>query len=317
MLQECLIKLTGNTKDIIKFMVENMRFVCVGKNGIQFISEISITPNVFVRCNEFKIDIIKGENIVYDEELDSYIELTDEDDRPNKLYSFVIVNDYNYVIIKKSVFRGNYFEPDTIVNDKLDFMSEFFKDFYIENRFERKDIRKLTDLAIVNIKVLTHEIPIDTVESWRKTYNLNTEVEFIDEEKQEIISYTQFADDEQEIQFSILNLEEKQDYYVSRLAKLNMLDIYNVKNVICEMLYSIKDKLPFEVDLEQTDQGRFKYNKTICDITSMLHSLSRNDPWQLSKLYFGIANVYSKITGDKEKVKEGIQIQPSISRELI
>ena len=186
-MKECLIKIDGSVMDIIKFMVDNFNFIEVGKNGIQFTSDIKFGAAVsemdddamrqlygtdyIAPCKFLHVNINKRYDEVYDEDNDCYYD-PDFDDRPYDLYSFKIKNYGDYLSMSKEFVNGEYFKPHTYVNDKIEFMNKFFKEFSNINRYT-KDRKKLKDDAFIEFKVLVHDNPIELIKVWKEIYGLS------------------------------------------------------------------------------------------------------------------------------------------------
>ena len=124
-MNNCIIELRGEVKNILKFMTENMNFVYVNNCGIQFTTDINfgyITKEmdedamkelygvpVITPVRYLKVNINKSDGYYEDDE--------EYDERPYDLYDFKI---YNVGDMNERYFNLEY---------KLTFFNTYFIDF--------------------------------------------------------------------------------------------------------------------------------------------------------------------------------------------
>lgn len=320
-MKECVIRLDGNVIDILNFMIDNFKFIEMGKRGLEFTSIINFGASVNEMdndamrqiygtdamgiCRELKVNINKHYGEEYDEDTDSYYEV-EPDDRPYDLYSFTIKNYGDYNILTKEFINGQYFKPHTSVFDKIEFMNDFFKAF---SNLQFKDHKKLNDLGHLSIKTLVHDDPIELIKKWNERYNLGISMTYINGEKGEILDYYLNKNLVPEnIKPRIIDVDKNAQDYITILLRHELADIGLICDNICDMLYNMKDKLPFDLsDLVYDENNNYiKYCRTRSNVTGLVGSLAHKDPHQLSRIYVMLCNTHNKLVESDKQMSYNI-----------
>ena len=316
-MNNCVIELRGEVKNIIKFMVENINFVHADNNGVNFTTEINfgkivrelnedamkelygVPVSIPVRYLKVEIHKSEGEYCGYDEM---------EDNRPYDLYDFKIFNvgDINdhYFNIEYKLFDGQCFRDHTYVQDKRKFINDFFDKFAGLRKCRKEDTRVLDDWMWIEFEVPVYDIPVNVTEAWREEYDVCTNVIYSDENK--VVKYYRYPQAGGEVEFTIITPENNILRYTEELLHYKWANVHVMFNNFCDMLYEMKDKTPFEIDLEPKEKGRgYKYNKFYGDLSQMFYSLARTDYRQLAKIYVTVGKTYDRIFGKKpaEQIK--------------
>jgi len=305
-MKHLIVELRGFAKDIVQFMNDNLNFVTSSENGLTFTSEL-LFGNIVnqaddismqqmygtdarVNCHQVNVEIYKNMDR-YEEELN--------DDRPVDLYKFSIVDNGFGVSIKKKFIQGQYFRDDTFVSDRMQFMCDFFKYYSGIQSYEIKEKRKLDDYAQIELKVMVHELPVDLLELWKEKYQVSTGVLCIDGNEGYYQEYFRHPMDKtEEPKIKTVNANDEPFLYLKALLEQDLADTYKMGDMLCHMLYDIKDKVPYDIQLEyDAERNHFKYNKAYADITHLVYSLARNDKVQLAKIYVSLCKIYDNIAG--------------------
>lgn len=324
----CKIELRGQVGNIIRFLSDNVNFAKADSKGIRFtnkllfgklmkeldndaMKEIYGVPVANV-CNWMSIAVYKNERDYYDEDIDCYVGDPDNDDRPHDLYKFKISTyDGKYFNITKDFFRGEYFRENTYVEDKSDFINQFFKDFTELRPYNKKEMIRLQDWGTLTFEVGVYDIPLEILETWRREYELSVDTLYFDGNK--ITRCIKHLCDEEEFNKREYTEEEQFADYLGILLDNRWVDLYSIERNLCMMLYDMKDKVPFKIDLEVEDEESrmirrmgdngpvFKYNLYLTNIKTSVYGLAnKNSNMQLVKLYAWVKNAHNDIfNGEK------------------
>lgn len=310
-MNNCVIELRGEVKNIIRFMVENMNFVYVDNNGIKFTTDVNfgnivkemdedamkelygvpvVTPVKYLKVN---INKSEGEYGDPDEEYD---------DRPYDLYNFKITNvgDFNerYFSLEYKLVDGQCFRDHSYACDKRKFINEFFDNFSGLRKCVKNDMRKLDDWCWIKFEVPVYDVPIEITEAWRKEYDVCTDVTYSDDNR--VVKYYKYPMDDKEIDTVEITPENDILRYTELLLKHKWVNLQLMCNNFCDMLYYMKDKIPFEINLELNENGKYKYNQFYSELTNMFYSLNRNEYRQLAKIYVTVGEAYDRLKGNTE-----------------
>ena len=310
-MNNCVIELRGEVKNIIKFMAENINFVHVDNNGVKFTTEINFgrivkeldedamkelygVP-VSIPVKYLKVDVHKSEGDFCDPE--EY-----EDNRPYDLFDFKIYNvgdmNDNYFNIEYKIFDGQCFRDHTHAQDKRKFINEFFDKFAGLRKCCKEDMRVLNDWMWIEFEVPVYDIPVNVTEAWREEYDVCTNVIYSDENK--VVKYYRYPQAGGEVEFTLITPENNMLRYTEELLHYKWANIHVMFGNFCNMLYDMKDIIPFEIDLEPHEKGKgYKYNKFYGDLSQMFYSLARTDYRQLAKIYVAVGETFDKLFDNK------------------
>ena len=310
-MNNCVIELRGEVKNIIRFMVENMNFVYVDNNGIKFTTDVNF-GNIVKEMDDDAMRELYGVPVVtpvkylevsVHKSEGEYCESEEEyDDRPYDLYEFRIYNvgDFNerYFNIEYKFLNGQCFRDHTHAYDKRKFINEFFDNFSGLRKCVKNDMRKLDDWCWIEFEVPVYDVPVEITEAWRQEYDICTNVIYSDDNR--IVKYYRYPTADKEIDMVEITPESDILMYTEILLQYKWANLQLMCNNLCDMLYYMKDKIPFEIDLELTENGRYKYNKFYGELTNMFYSLNRSDHRQLAKIYVTVGETYDKLKGNEE-----------------
>ena len=317
-MNRCLIKMHGPVKEVIKFMVNEMKFVNATDNGLKFTAEVnfaqsmkendelflkdnySVTP---VSCCE-KMEVVVQHYYTCDDD-----EYDHEYDDVKYLYKFHLIKSgkTHFELYKK-------FEKEVCFNEKhvfdnMEFMSEFFNYFKITYEYPvSKELKQKLDAHMsLSFEIYTYGLPIMVFNNWLEKYQVRLVGTYGDEN--EIIIFDKdfsFSEDVKEENF-IFRFDAEKDRlaYMSKLLSHKWADNYNLLQDVCDMLYDLKGVLPFEVDLELKENdnlkgnSNYKYNKFYSNLSSVIFELARTSPNQLAKLYVWLENAHKNFLANK------------------
>lgn len=317
-MNKCLIKMYGPVKEVIKFMVNEMNFVSATDNGLQFVAEVNFAQSMKETDELFLQDNYSVAPVSYCEKMEvdvqQYYTYDDEDyeyefDDIKHLYKFHLVKSgKSYFELYKNFEKEVCFN-DKHVSDNMEFMSEFFNYFKTPYNYAvSKELKQKLDAHMAfSFEVYTYGLPIMVFNNWLEKYQVRLVGTYGDEN--EIVVFDKdfsFSEDVKEENF-IFRFDAEKDRlsYMSKLLSHKWADNYNLLQDVCDMLYDLKDVVPFEVDLEikGTDEmkgmSKYKYNKFYGNMSSVIFELARTSPNQLAKLYVWLENAHKKFLASK------------------
>ena len=317
-MNRCLIKMYGPVKEVIKFMVNEMKFVNATDNGLKFTAEINFMQSMkeydelFLKDNYSVSPVSHCEKMEVD--VQQYYTCEDEDydyeyDDVKHLYKFnLLKSGKTYFELYKN------FEKEVCFNNKhvfdnMGFMSEFFNYFKIPYDYAVNEElkQKLDAHMILSFEIYTYGLPILIFNNWLEKYQVRLVGTYGDEN--EIIVFDKdfsFSEDIKEDRF-IFRFDAEKDRlnYMSKLLSHNWADNYKILQDVCDMLFELKGVLPFEIDLELRENdnlkgnSKYKYNKFYGNISSVIFELARTSPNQLAKMYVWLENAHKNFLANK------------------
>lgn len=309
-MNNCVVELRGEVRNIIKFMIENINFVHVDENGVKFTAELNLgrlvkeldddamkelygVP-VSIPVRHLQVNVYKSEGAYCscDEE---------EDDRPHDLYDFKIYNvgdlyDH-YFNIEFKIVDGKWFPDHSHTMDKRKFMNEFFDKFSGLRKCCKDDMKVLDDWMSLEMEFLVYDVPTEITETWRNEYDVCTNVVYSEDGK--VVKYYRYPNCGKEMDLEVITPESNMLRYTEELLSHKWANVHVMFNNFCHMLYDMKDSIPFDIDLEPNDRGGYKYNKCYGDLSQMFYSMARTNHRELAKIYVSVGNTYDKMFGKK------------------
>ena len=320
-MNKCLIKMYGPVKEVIKFMVNEMNFVSATDNGLQFVAEVNFAQSMrendelFLQdnysvapvscCEKMEVDV--QQFYTQDDEEYDY-----EYDDVKHLYKFHLIKSGKIYFELYKNFEKEVCFNDKHVSDNMEFMSEFFNYFKTPYNYAvSKELKQRLDAHMAfSFEVYTYGLPVSVFNNWLEKYQVRLVGTYGDEN--EIVVFDKdfamlsYVDEVKEENF-IFRFDAEKDRltYMCKLLSHKWADNFKLLQDVCDMLYDLKDAVPFEVDLELKENdglkgmSKYKYNKFYGNMSSAIFELARTSPNQLAKLYVWLENAHKNFLANK------------------
>ena len=318
-MNKCLIKMYGPVKEIVKFMVNEMSFVKATDDGIRFVAQVNFAQSMKENDELFLQDNYSVAPVSLCEKMEviinQYFTADDEDyeygyDELRYIYKFnLIKSGGSYFEIYKNFEKGECFN-NKHVSDNMQFMSDFFNYFKMTYNYSAdKDLKQKMDAHMTfSFEVCTYGLPISVFNNWLEKYQVRL-VGTYGDEKEIIVFDKDFVMHEnvnEEQYLFRFDAEKDRLSYTNKLLTNNWADIYAICQDVCDILYDLKDNVPFNIDLELKDEGqkingntKYKYNKFYGNVSNVVFELARTSPNQLAKLYIWLEDAHKAFSKEQ------------------
>lgn len=318
-MNKCQVKVFGNVKEVVTFMIDNMEFLEVDNNGIKFVTIMNFGKTVkesdelFMKeqygvkpctpCLKMKMVVTNNEYKVYPDEDDYY------DQSSKNLYEFRVENHGAFYDVYKTYEKNVCFQ-DEFVRRPKEFMSEFFNYFAQPNIFSHEDKKELQEKmkleAWIEFEFETYDFPLELLNIWYEYYNLSIRSDWADES--EFLMYVRYQEEKNDVMkeenyINRASAEQDLQRYTQLLLTHKWANLHNMVTDICDMLYDMKDNFPVKLNLEYKDSdpnkvnhmnNKYKYNALYSNISNTVYSLANSEPFSLARIYTVIDKMHKE-----------------------